>query len=515
MGDSSSKAYKIPTGNMLSIIKKLGEAKQASQSNVSEKVDGLETSSGDPVFLSDLKFTVIDNKSTVFRDAVDLHALNSFMSDAVPLADLVAYQPAVITNFEVRFALQTTIQCAKSGLLDYEAGLKEKVTMLYKQSEFKSEIKKVNDSLYSIRSDIEAEIKTEMKSGWETLLKNSKYAVEINQVIGEIKKKSANKIPPINDEDKELIIKRLVDVAYMSKATSLIKPIVKKHIDIAAKEEKWEKLTAPEVSTTYMVVGGQASGKGTSIGIIDLSLRSVNIDPKNVVYCNTDMHKEYCLEDPLKLPIASREFYSQLTHLQAATQNTMVQKKVSGHRCIDQVFLGPDQISAGLENKGIVKAIVVSTKVEDAIERSYQRGEKSGRYENSFGILNVHKNMTLQVPDQLVKFNGKELYVDIVDNNVKQGSPPTLVANIDCLNKNITVSSVDHFIEYIKKMAINTLAKNKDDVYDNKLLKEMSEKNPEEVIKGYLKKALDNGYKLVLPEPEKTLTHTQERKFNQ
>jgi hypothetical protein len=125
-------------------------------------------------------------------------------------------------------------------------------------------------------------------------------------------------------------------------------------------------------------------------------------------------------------------------------------------------------LNISLDGKGVA-AIVVSTKVEDAIERSFDRGLKEennkGRFEHTIGVLNGHRGVATSFINDIFNYVGKNLDVLILDNNVEFGKQPIKVMEINLQRKEYHIHDEQRLKDFIKKTTINIQAADRNSVY--------------------------------------------------
>lgn len=429
-------------------------------------------STGKTVKVSDLQFTILNQKN-VYRDIQELAEIY-FITRDLP-KNLAAFKPERLVLHEVIANVMTKIRVED----DDENSFKRIVDFVYKS--LTHEIKSLSKSLNSIRDELEQEVNILVKAALDNgeLLdyqgKFSTYLPEIqtcfDKIIKEkdIKGKECGKYKSgftFND----VMTARIVDIIYNKIAEEKINPLVEKHIDKVLPQQK-----IPTTSTTgdmllLMVAGGQASGKGTSVKILKESVERISMSWENFAKFNTDAIKSLMLTNEK----VEAEFFSQLTQDEASLVNmkaqTIVKKRAQQHNApnifFDQVYVGQDQLNIVKANGGKAKVIIVSTEIVDAIERSYKRGENIGRFEHTINILLAHRNMTNQLPDRLQENDGQDFEIRIVDNNVKQGEQPAVVADINCKTGSIFIYDKTKLERFIAKIAINIKASCKEELYN-------------------------------------------------
>lgn len=239
------------------------------------------------------------------------------------------------------------------------------------------------------------------------------------------------------------------------------------------------------------VGGGQASGKGSSIGNLMNNAKNAGMEPQNLVCLNNDSYKSL-----LKSDGGDPKLFSQLTHDEARIirdKSFNMAKDNNMHILMDQVSQSKSATNYALRKNGIVKGAIVSTKVETAIQRSYQRALDTGRFEDTSGLLECHQAVPEKALAYVSDYQGKKVQVDFVDNNVDIGEAPVLFMSVNCEDSTITIHSEDLLREFIKKQLINTKAKTPSEIYPSEpVLTEQLD----EAVENYLDALHTNGYQI-------------------
>jgi hypothetical protein len=411
----------------------------------------------DGVALKDLKYTILDNENVVFRDSQELAELHS-IDPKKPPKDYVAYRPERMALHEIVIAVSTQLK------LSDETQIQKMVKEIYSEVLKDLDISALNEARKALEKDLTLKVDKYLSQELPAQDRASIIFSDVEKSMTEF-----GKYVPDYTKEKAMAA-RATDILFAEFANQQISSLVSKKI------EKYEgvQLDIPSEDSRLMlmVCGGQASGKGSSVAILQKSAIEQGVAWENVVKVNTDSYKSLLLQPGTVKP----ELYSQLAQDEASSINQGIQKRLkmmaekgkAPHIFIDQVFVGPDQINLGLMNQGKVRGIVVSTDVRDSVERSYARGAfegEKGRYENTHGILRCHKMMTEQLPNTLAKYSGQDVQFILVDNNVAKGELPQDVMLFDMLNKNMIMNSPEKLQDFIKKCSINPNAKESGQLY--------------------------------------------------
>ncbi len=439
----STPAWSVSTLNILSALNKM------------PVVDG--------VPLTDLKYTVLDDEKVVYRGVEELAELH-LIDPKKPPKEYASFRPERLALHETIVALSTQIK------LTDEMDMQAKTKVVY--NSVRADLSSLNlDKLRDDTEDKVAKLVTDYLEGVD--IGASGDAVKIKSICDQVHDLPVEAFGQFKKgyTPKDAMIARATDVLFTEVAKTQIAALVDSKIKANHTLEPFDIPSADE-RITYMVSGGQASGKGSSVAALQKWAETDHVGWGNIAKINTDSYKSLLLEPGSVKP----EYYSQLAQEEASMMSQQINNRLNQmallgqapHIFIDQVFVGPTQIELGLLNGGKVKGIIVSTDVADAVERSYARGKadgEKGRFENTEGILRCHKMMTQQVPSTLSKFMGENVQFSLFDNNVPQGTQPIEVADIDLLKKTIVVHSNPSLERFSQKGKINEKATSAGDLY--------------------------------------------------
>lgn len=174
---------------------------------------------------------------------------------------------------------------------------------------------------------------------------------------------------------------------------------------------------------TVMLSGGPASGKSTYSRMMKLKYQQNGIDWRDVVKVNPDDVK--CLLK-IKDEGISNLYFSQLVQPEANILSnnrlseridTFIKQKKIKHVLWDQVLIDTQRVNWGLRDNGIVAISIIYSDTDKAIQRSFERGHVSGRFEPTSLILDYHKQVTEELPERITMFAGKNVLLTLLENN--------------------------------------------------------------------------------------------------
>lgn len=219
---------------------------------------------------------------------------------------------------------------------------------------------------------------------------------------------------------------------------------------------------------TVIIAGGPASGKTTYSRLMQFKLLHEGIEWQDVVKINVDYYKNLLALNNIKQNINPNInpniLFSQLVQLEAqmisnyrlkARVVELLKQRQIQFVLWDQVLVDPAKIEWGLLNNGTVSIHVISTDITNAIQRSYQRGKLTGRYEATEQVLNLHKRVTQELPEIINRFSGKNVYINILDNN-NQKESLSKIFEVYNAQKYAVIYDSSKLISFISKLNMNS-----------------------------------------------------------
>lgn len=269
----------------------------------------------------------------------------------------------------------------------------------------------------------------------------------------------------------DLISDYAADQRYSTLAASEVRETVKDEVSNYVSTHHIKPLTSHPLEERHsvMVAGGQSSGKGSSVAYFQYKAEQEGRDWNDQVKINSDSYKSLLVNQNSP---QGGTYYSQLTQDEAGAIHGKIQDRVkekilegrAPNVFADQVFAGEDKIN--LAAGGKLDITVVSLPIEKALDRSFSRGEGTGRFEHAEGMLKLHKASTEQLVNVVRKNSGNSaITLAVVDNDVSFGEQPTVVTTFDLKNKVMTIHDEEKWKSFLKKTDINISATSNDDLY--------------------------------------------------
>lgn len=352
----------------------------------------------------------------------------------------------------------------------------------------------------SITKDLTAQYRSQACLGLKNAFSDCKNkATKLVKSVLQGKKKSnkvtklINKFNHINLPSTKYPDLNLEQAVAECLAINKYKKIQEKHIQslVADELKNHSKLSAlmrkkpQNHSVDYFIAGGQASGKGEQIANINLEIDNQHgIQPDNYACINTDKFKSLTADN-----ITDPYLFSQLTHpeckmirqraLEIANQNQVPV-------IIDRVLISRHALNHSLQNHRKVQGYVISTNVLAALERNYQRGRDSGRYEDTTSLLKAHQRSVMTTLTTIKDYIGKDVQINFVDNNQAKDQKTKTFMNIDCKNRQVFIEDIDLLKNYLKKTFINIHAENSQEIFEDETsLNQKVEQSLAQLLKSY------------------------------
>ena len=214
---------------------------------------------------------------------------------------------------------------------------------------------------------------------------------------------------------------------------------------------------------TLAINGGMASGKGSSVQLVEYGYEypdqlEHSRNPADNIKMNRDSYKTViALDRNNAFAVSLGDEAALISSEIAARLEDKIKTGKASDVVIDKVQLPNSWIGAAISGGGTLSGIIVSTTVETAIPRAYQRGEEIGRFSTTKDLLTAHKDSVswFQSIIKNEQFKGQNIEYYIYDNNVLRGSKPNLIASIDCKNNQIIVNDVVGLRKFLKKGLID------------------------------------------------------------
>lgn len=215
------------------------------------------------VSVEDLKYSIF-NLEHCYYNQLKLAELYCAIEDAPKM--LVAFKPHRLTLHEVIVAVSTMIQYGN------EASMRSAVIAVYSDSHFQSEVKLICESLEREREAIKKRVvflleKYKKRETIEDETENS-LLKEIYEKAYSNRDKIGKRVDKFTADD--AVVHVVTDRLYHYTASKKLKNYIKIYIDKLISAGKYKSIKIPRQNEryTFMVAGGQASGKGTTIEAI-------------------------------------------------------------------------------------------------------------------------------------------------------------------------------------------------------------------------------------------------------
>ena len=379
--------------------------------------------------------------------------------------NLAVYRPSRLALHEAIIAVSTMVRCTD------EEDMRRKVEMI--KPKVLSDVKKIEQMLENNRQ----QLGVEMLNLADKLLKHksingSKYADIVKNKYNFVI--NAPKEPAMGTLKAAAALAQ--DEIYTKHASEIIAKIARKRVNDAIKAGKLKALPIPkrEDRIGFMMFGGPGAGKSTSKATFDDMLKDEGLTTSDAVVINTDSYRYLLVgKDTGKLD------FSTITYLESANIRDKIFNRLYAlneegkcpHCLFDQIYPSMKAIKFSTNNEGSARIEGVARYVVTALWAAKKRGNESRRYVDTVNLFELHQAACQELPEILAKSKGKNLYLQIRDNNKlrinnNDNSPGEIIFEANMLKNTVNISNVEKFYKYILNMAINPQAKDKTDVYD-------------------------------------------------
>lgn len=302
------------------------------------------------------------------------------------------------------------------------------------------------------------------------------------QKLEEMKKQSQNERPSRKDREAIIDLQKTVDFMTENKERIIVdlvantvtlrenKRIVEEIISgkggvfSSSYIDQFDKLTQhnQETRQAFLIVGGAASGKGGATAAVKKEQK----DPCDVLEINPDLYKKLLL--PYEDVGPHIEYHAAITHAESSIVfDTIAERWQDMARAGNAPNILMDVVRAGKWQLDVLSTgntqISVSTPmlpVEIALERSYQRGQKTGRYVPTKELITGHKEQVFSNKNAMKRKIRYRFY----DTNVKLGETAPLITEYNPQKAMMIVTDMHVMWDYFSKGELNPEARSKDDL---------------------------------------------------
>ncbi len=393
--------------------------------------------------------------------------------------DITAFSPERMALQESAVSIATQIQITNHG--GYDAQLEKLTHDLVHRLESSPDYVKKMEELRGRHQQIEARMAQLTADGKEfdpskahtpEEMALAKAFADMKQAEKELTAKGKlheiERMIPEGMTKKDMIVQRASDILYEQVARREMGAYIQPKLDALVHEQHLSRITYHEPGKAHMafILGGPASGKGTTVGDLEAKV--------TVQYGAAESDRILLNGDAFKPLFATQEHLtthkyaqSQLLMDDAAIVKTRVLATVQAshnrpHMVLDQVFVGPNDPTMHLTQGGPKYVSVVATDTDVALQRSFGRGEQTGRYEHTEGTLSIHRNVSRDLVDRLNSFAGQDIEFTIVDGNNR---PPATIMEANLKTGKIVIQDIDKLALFSGKKDINIKAQSATELF--------------------------------------------------
>lgn len=247
----------------------------------------------------------------------------------------------------------------------------------------------------------------------------------------------------------------------------LARSVVEEALDSLIQEGKLEALTEYDLADriTFTVSGAIASGKGNLEKLMKEHVKVLGISWKDIMKINGDSYKPllnsaYKHEiSKQKMMLSSQLCQDDITFIGMEINRRLLEKVQSIEKApnayLDKSFLNERALEIALSGKGRVCGFMASLPVEEAMARSEARGKSTGRFEDTYQILEAHSNIAKKFIDLLIKYKDQNIAYTVFDNDVAKGTMPVKVAEVELKAAKILIYDYTRFMRFLDKSELD------------------------------------------------------------
>ena len=404
-----------------------------------------------PAELQGASFAILDPRNNYHnvQTMAEIYSAINGNDKTKPVIDLVAFRPDRLLCHNIIIELITSIKMnnLEEDFTDKFKAVKEAINIddFVKQG---NELRENNiRQIEEISQNLALAPKSEAKSAYLATQINKDY-VPGRFVDGS----SAEEMKIITAADK------LTNKQLNERAKALVCETINQQVSFSKLEFLTEHLAAERI--TLSVNGAIASGKGSSERILRNYAEEALGQPWNdFAKINGDSIK-LILNSQDGMSRATKEVFSQLVqdeviYLGTAINNRLNEKLVEHGQApnvfLDKSMINPPGVDIATYGAGRVQGIVVSLDVQEAYDRSMDRGTKTGRFEDTKNILDAHAAIADIFTKFLIDNKGKDICYSVYDNNVELGEQPNIIASFDLKKGTYKIIDQTKFKRFLNK----------------------------------------------------------------
>jgi ankyrin repeat protein len=212
--------------------------------------------------------------------------------------------------------------------------------------------------------------------------------------------------------------------------------------------------------TSWLIMGGAASGKTSQYDLIKRSLRQTQESDRwhKIAVINPDHFKESLLPmEYLRAADLSTDAHAAIVHEESSiiasrigdTLYEMVKTTGKGPDILfDTVKASDKRWQLACHGNATVHVRIATCPASTAIYRAHDRGKKSGRFVPTQVILGGHKKLSQSLPGFMAE---KNVFLSIADTNQSMKRDANIIAEISDLTKVLVIYDLARMLDFIEK----------------------------------------------------------------
>lgn len=297
-------------------------------------------------------------------------------------------------------------------------------------------------------------------------LSKQSQETRLNRAEREEMKQTADIVKYMRENKERILVDLVANSATLKENKRIVEAIVsgKDGVFDSHYMDQFEKLTQHTADTrqAFLIVGGAASGKGG----VTAAAKKEQKDGSDLLEINPDLYKKLLL--PYEEIGPNIEYHAALTHAEssivfdsiAERWQKMAENGKAPNILMDVVRAGKWQVDVMTSGNTKLSVNTPMLPVPVALERSYQRGQKTGRYVPTRELITGHKEQIFSNKNAMKRGIDYKFY----DTNVEFGKPVPLVAEYNAKNKKMTITDMKVMWDYFAKSQLNPEARSAEDL---------------------------------------------------
>jgi hypothetical protein len=383
---------------------------------------------------NDISFTIFDPENSYYNinQVAEMYSAVYGGDMNEHAIDFIAFRPARILNQEIIIALTTSVK-----IKNLNEDLQQKFNLIEQLAD-SARLEALGDHLYN------------------QCLSSSAYEINIR-----------NRYLPGRFVSNITIVEVKSLIAFAKYSNEKLRLKAKDIVAKAISESNFETLPEYEIDKriTFTVNGPIASGKGSfmvmerkqagKFGLAWETIAKINGDSYKLLL-NPGYRNETSVE---KLHLFSQVVQDEITIINKEINQRFFERLNQTGKAanifVDKSLLNDFAIDLACMGGGKIYGFLVHVSAEEAMKRAEERGSITGRYEDTYSILEAHSMIATKFTNLLKNHYSKPIFYTIFDNEVLPDMEPIKAATVDLKAKKIMIYDEGKLFKFLNKSNLN------------------------------------------------------------